>query len=229
MLALFYERERNIMKLDFYYVSYDYLEFLKDREKAVRGFTCIPNTEYASGNTKFFYGAVLKITDIDFFVPVSSKLHYKQDDMLIKGKDKKNPYLGTLRFRYMIPVPKNCLSLLVRDDLSSAIQGERVRKELAFCRKNRDKISDQAKVTYERVVNQVDPGLVRNSCDFKLLESAYLEWITPKGIELSSQTQSKQEVAQQGYHTTLAEMRICQNDRKLQEAGQQHPDSIDDD
>ena len=96
-----------------------------------------------------FYGAVLKINDINFFVPVSSKLHYKQDDMLIKGKDKKSPYLGTLRFRYMIPVPTNCLSLLVRDDLSSAIQGERVRKELAFCRKNKDKISDQVKATYK--------------------------------------------------------------------------------
>ena len=138
-----------------------------------------------------FYGAVLKINDINFFVPVSSKLHYKQDDMLIKGKDKKSPYLGTLRFRYMIPVPTNCLSLLVRDDLSSAIQGERVRKELAFCRKNKDKISDQAKATYERVVNQVDPGLVRNSCDFKLLESSYLDWIVSKERESSLSTQSK--------------------------------------
>ncbi|MCM1048055.1 MAG: type III toxin-antitoxin system ToxN/AbiQ family toxin [Clostridiales bacterium] len=167
------------MKLDFYYVSSDYLEFLKEREKAVRGFTCIPNTEYASGNTKFFYGTVLQINDINFFVPVSSKLHYKQDDMLIKGKDKKSSYLGTLRFRYMVPVPSNCLSLLVRDALSS-VQGERVRKELAFCRRNRDKIAKQANVTYERVVNRVEPGLVRNSCDFKLLESAYMEWIAEK-------------------------------------------------
>lgn len=84
------------MKLDFYYVNSDYLEFLKEREKRVRGFTCIPNTEYSSGNTKFFYGAVLEINNIHFFVPISSKLHYKQDDMLIKGKDKKSSYLGNV-------------------------------------------------------------------------------------------------------------------------------------
>lgn len=97
--------------------------------------------------------------------------------MLIKGKDKKSSYLGTLRFRYMVPVPQNCLKLLIRDDLPSAIQGERVRKELAFCRKNKDKIFEQAKTTYERVVNQVDDGLVKNSCDFKLLEAAYSDYI----------------------------------------------------
>ena len=165
------------MKLDFYYVNSDYLEFLKEREKTVRGFTCIPNTEYSSGNTKFFYGAVLEINSVNYFVPISSKLHYKQDDMLIKVKDKKSLYLGTLRFRYMVPVPQNCLKLLVRDDLPSVIQGERVRKELAFCRKNKDKIFEQAKTTYERVVNQVDDGLVKNSCDFRLLEEAYSEYI----------------------------------------------------
>lgn len=118
----------------------------------------------------------MDINGINYFVPVSSKIHYKQDDLLIKGKDKSCSSLGTLRFRYMIPVPQNCLKLLVRDDLPSPVQKERIRKELAFCRKNRDRITKQAQTTYERVINKVEEGLVRNSCDFKILESAYTDW-----------------------------------------------------
>ena len=175
------------MKLDFYYVDSKYIDFLKDKEKNKRGFTCIPNTEYDSGNTKFFYGAVPEVNNVNYFVPVSSKCHYKQDDMLIKGKDKMNPYLGTLRFRYMIPVPQACLKILIRDDLSSPVQKERVRKELAFCRTNRDKIFKQAEKTYKRVVNQVEEGLVRNSCDFKFLEAACLEWMASKEQSLTAQ------------------------------------------
>lgn len=110
---------------------------------------------------------------------------------MIKGKDKKSPYLGTLRFRYMLPVPQACLKILIRDDLPSPEQRERVRKELAFCRKNKDKIYKQAEKTYNRVVNQVEEELVRNSCDFKLLESACLEWMASKEQSLPAQAEQQ--------------------------------------
>lgn len=164
------------MKLDFYYIEPKYIKFLKEKEIEIRGFSCVPNTEYSSGNTKFFYGAVLEINDFCYYVPVPSHLHYKQDDMLIKGKDKQYGALGTLRFRYMVPVLQACLKPVIRDELPTAEKQEKVRKELAFCRKNRDKIFKQANITYERVVNKVDEGLVKNSCDFKLLEDACLEF-----------------------------------------------------
>ena len=54
---------------------------------------------------------------------------------------------------------------------------ETLRKKLAFCMRNRDKIFRQAQKTYERVVNKVSEGLVNNACDFKLLEQAYKEYI----------------------------------------------------
>lgn len=52
----------------------------------------------------------------------------------------------------------------------------RAAKELAFCRRNREKIFKKAENTYRRVINSVDDELVNNSCDFKLLEEAYIAY-----------------------------------------------------
>lgn len=83
----------------------------------------------------------------------------------------------------MLPIPKECLHLLIRDKLDSQVQSERIRKELAFCRKNKDKIERQAKRTYERITNNVSEALTHNSCDFKLLEQAYIEYCIANKLE----------------------------------------------
>ncbi len=171
------------MDINFYNVDLEYIEFLKKYEMEHRGFTRVPNVNYHSGNNKFFYGAVLNVNDINYFVPVSSKTTPKQDDIIIKVKDKKNSNYGTLRFAYMLPIPKECLHLLIRDKLDSQVQSERIRKELAFCRKNKDKIERQAKRTYERITNNVSEALTHNSCDFKLLEQAYIEYCIINKLE----------------------------------------------
>lgn len=176
------------MKIDFYYIDEKYIEYLKLMECNIRGFTRVPNVQYHSGNTKFFYGAVLSVNGIQYYVPVSSKLHNRQDDLIIKIKSKSNS-VGTLRFQYMIPVPKQCLSLLIRDELNNRVQQERIRKELAFCRRNRERIERQALKTYERVITSVSEELVHNSCDFKLLESAYYDYCNEHNIELSEEEQ----------------------------------------
>lgn len=164
------------MDINFYNVDLGYIDFLKQYEQKHRGFTRVPNVSYHSKNNKFFYGAVLTINDINYFVPVSSNTNAKQDDIIIKVKDKKNPNYGTLRFAYMIPIPKECVSLLIRDNLNNPVREERIRKELAFCRKNKDKIIKQAKCTYDRITKRVSESLCHNSCDFKLLEQAYKEY-----------------------------------------------------
>ena len=164
------------MKINFYNVDLKYIEFLKKYETEHRGFTRVPNVNYQSGNNKFFYGAVFDVNGINYFVPVSSKTNPRQDDIVITIKDKKKTHCGTLRFAYMIPIPKECLRLLVRDKLNNPVQAERIRKELAFCRKNKDRIEKQAMCTYERIINNVSETLTHNSCDFKLLEQAYTEY-----------------------------------------------------
>ena len=180
------------MKVCFYNVDVTYIEFLKKYENERKGYTRVPNVQYKSGNNKFFYGTVLNIEGINYFVPISSKQHNKQDDLPIRTKDKYKKELSTLRFAYMIPIPNSCLSYLNINSETNKTRQETLRKELAFCRRNRDKIFRQAKKTYDRVVNKVSVELTRNACDFKLLEQAYNEYVanlpyyyrvTAKGVE----------------------------------------------
>lgn len=96
--------------------------------------------------------------------------------MLIRTKNRPDLIYGTLRFAYMLPIPKECLSLLVRDEFNDPQKSLRVKNELAFCRRNKDKIMKQAKRTYERIINNANDKLLHNSCDFKLLEQAYMEY-----------------------------------------------------
>lgn len=102
------------MKVNFYNVDKQYIEFLKDFEIQHRGFTCVPNIQYAN-NDKFVYGTVLEIGNIKYYVPVSSKTKGKEDDILIK--DKNNDVKGSLRFAFMIPIPNSCVSTLIIDDI----------------------------------------------------------------------------------------------------------------
>lgn len=176
------------MDMNFYRVDLEYIDFLKNYEIKNRGFTRVPNVNYHSRNNKFFYGAVLTINGIDYFVPVSSNTRVKQDDILIVVKDKRDPNYGTLRFAYMLPIPKACLHILIRDELNNPVQAERVRKELAFCRKNRDKILRQAERTYDRIISNVSESLSHNSCDFSLLEKAYHEYLSEQEKVLSKIT-----------------------------------------
>lgn len=185
------------MKIAFYNVDLDYIDYLKKFESAHRGFTRVPNVQYRSGNNKFFYGTVLNIQGIDYFVPISSKQHNREDDIQIKPKnDKYCKEYATLRFAYMLPIPHQCITMLNISEISNNTQKERVRKELAYCRKFKDKIEKQAEKTYHRIVDKVNDKLVHNSCDFKLLEQAYIKYCIDNGLELPKDLQTQETLFQ---------------------------------
>ncbi len=168
--------KNSFAKINFYYVDNEYISFLKQAEMNSRGFTCVPNIQYAGNSLKFVYGAVLEIYNVKFFVPVSSQYgKHKEFNLDIKTKGKVK-YKGSLRFPYMIPVPNSCLNPLIIDDITQEKRKIRTAKELAFCRKNKDKIERMALHTYEAVTKGVNPKLLTNSCDFKLLEQKCLEY-----------------------------------------------------
>ena len=172
------------MDLYFYYVDEYYINYLKQYEIDKRGFTCVPNVCY--GNThKFVFGAVLDINGISYFVPVSSYSKKQEDVILIKNK-KNTHVLGSLRFTYMIPVPLPCLRKVNINEFTSPKSKGHISEELAFCGRNRDKIFKRAKKTYDRVVSKKNETLLRNSCDFMLLERAYNEYIKTKPPDLKS-------------------------------------------
>lgn len=136
--------KNNYSKINFYYVDTNYIDFLKQAELAERGFTCVPNIQYAKQNRKFLYGAVLEVNDVRYFVPVSSQ-YGKHGEYNLNIKTKGNvKYKGSLRFPYMIPVPNSCLKTLIIDDISDENRKIRTAKELAFCRKHKDKIENMA-------------------------------------------------------------------------------------
>ena len=170
------------MELYFYYIDNDYIDFLKKCEIENRGFTCVPNVQYWNTN-KFTFGAVFEVNKQQYFVPVSSYNKKQQDVMLMK--DKKNNILGSLRFNYMIPVPVQCITKLDINSMPTEYNRVHTSKELAFCRRNRDKIKVQAQKTYNRVISGRFPELNKNSCDFKLLETAYITYCRENNIEIN--------------------------------------------
>lgn len=166
------------MKIAFYFVDEGYIEFLKKVEVSKRGFTTVPNVTYNSRN-KFLYGAVLEINRIKYFVPVSSYDKKQQDNFLIKiSEHHKEKVVGSLRFNYMIPVPEKCLDLF---DFKNSIESQErrvfIEKEYRYCKSKLSAIQKLAQKTYNRVVQGKDEALIRNSCDFMLLEKAYKEYI----------------------------------------------------
>lgn len=152
------------MELYFYYIQSEYIDYLKTYELKTRGFTCVPNAQYWNTN-KFTFGAVFEMSGQSYYVPVSS-YHKKQEDVILI-KDKKNRkngqsiILGSLRFAYMIPVPKKCIIKLDINKLPTEYSKVHVSKELAFCRRNRDKIKTQALKTYNRVISKKYPELTK--------------------------------------------------------------------
>lgn len=177
------------MKIAFYFVNEDYINFLKEKEIYHRGFTTVPNVVY-SNREKFLYGTVLEVGEINYLVPVSSYARKQQDNFLIKVSDHgKEKIVGSLRFNYMIPVPRKFLHVFnFKKEIDNQERRVLVEKEYRFCRKHLATIRKRAKKTYDRVVNKVDQKLVKNSCDFPLLEKAYKDCIQENSLFVVERT-----------------------------------------
>lgn len=166
------------MKISFYYVLEEYINYLKEMEENSRGFTTVPNVRYAN-NSKFVFGIVLKVNDLDYFVPISSYKKKQEDNLIISIQDHgKKVACGSMRFNYMIPIPPSCLTPV--DFKSNAFSGAEkilLQKEYKACKKLLTQAQKRAKKTYERVLAGKDETLLKNSCDFRLLEKACKEYI----------------------------------------------------
>ena len=148
------------MALSFYDIDKDYVKYLQKEEMNERGFTKVPNIEYPGNLPKFTCGVVLDVHEYKYYVPVSSYKMQKPDNILINIESERyNKVKGALRFNYMFPVPDECINL-----------------EWKFCNENEIRIRNKAKQTYSKVINKVNPSIVNNSCDFKLLERLCAEY-----------------------------------------------------
>lgn len=155
--------------LNFFLVDETYVRSLQDAESQKRGFSRVPNMQYApSRKPKFLCGTVLHIHDMSYYVPVSSFKEQRPDNFLILADNGK--VTSSLRFNYMFPVPDHMVTLRIIKDEPDAAYRNLLFQELRYCIKNRQTIQQLAERTYKRVLLGKNPTLVENSCDFALLE-----------------------------------------------------------
>jgi len=161
-----------MQKLNFYDVDKKYIDYLQKEETEARGFTHVPNVSYPNSK-KFLCGIVLTVNGFQYYVPVSSYKTKKSDNILITLGAQ---VVGSLRFNYMTPVPQSCLSIRVIKNEPNLKHKRFLNAELNFCRKNQTKINNQARRTYNNVLKRVSAHIAQNSCDFKLLETACMNY-----------------------------------------------------
>jgi len=172
-----FARESFMDKLNFYIADFHYVKYLQEAEKENRGFSRVPNMEYTKGHKrKFLCGVVLRINDIDYYVPVTSYKQQKPDNFLITSDNGK--VVSSLRFNYMFPIPKELTAVHVISEESDRAYRTLLAQELRYCIKNQTVIQRLAERTYKRVLLGKDVGLVVNSCDFELLERKCHEYST---------------------------------------------------
>lgn len=160
------------MALSFYTVDKAYIDYLQSAELQARGFTHVPNMEYSNREQKFTCGIALRIKDLNYYVPVFSYTKQQKDNILINiSQDIKNPVKGSLRFNYMFPAPDSSITQLIisREEVKCR---NLLNKELRFIQANETRIRNKAKQTYSKVINNVNENILKNSCDFSLLEHA---------------------------------------------------------
>lgn len=171
-------------KLNFYTVDLQYVDLLKTSETDKRGFTRVPDMDYRENRKpKFLCGIVLTIDHTDYYVPVTSYKQKKPDNFLIYGNN--GQVTGSLRFNYMFPVPKELLAERRIDSETDRAYRSLLAQELQYCRKKQEDILYLAERTYKRVLLGKNPGLVANSCDFRLLEEVCRKYISERTHNLS--------------------------------------------
>ena len=102
--------------MDFYRIDESYNKFLQEYEKAKRGITKVPNIRYSDRN-KFSFGAVLEVNGIKYYVSVSSFSRKQEANILIRVLGDEREIKGSLRFNYMVPVPDECITRLIINDI----------------------------------------------------------------------------------------------------------------
>ena len=69
--------------MDFFHINEDYNRYLQNYEKENRGFTKVPNIRYTD-RSKFAFGVVMQVNDINYYVSVSSFDRKQEANILIR-------------------------------------------------------------------------------------------------------------------------------------------------
>lgn len=125
-------------------------------------------------------GIVLQINGLNYYALISHYSKQQKDNILIKNRIAE--VKGSIRFNYMFPVPDFCLNYKDFSKEEDINYRKLLFAEYAFCIRNEQKIKNKAHRTYTKVIDKLSESLLHNSCDFKLLEKACLEYQQLKDI-----------------------------------------------
>lgn len=162
--------------MEFYRINEEYNQFLQRYEKEKRGVSKVPNIRYKDRN-KFAFGAVMEVNGINYYVSVSSFSKRQEANILIRVPGDEKEVKGSLRFNYMVPVPDECIEKLIIKDVQDEKYRMLLNKEYRFCVNNAQRIQKKANKIYEMVTENRKQILTDNSCDFRILEEGYREYI----------------------------------------------------
>ena len=162
--------------MEFYRINEEYNQFLQRYEKEKRGVSKVPNIRYKDRN-KFAFGAVMEVNGINYYVSVSSFSKKQEANILIRVPGDEKEVKGSLRFNYMVPVPDECIEKLIIKDVQDEKYRMLLNKEYRFCVNNAQRIQKKANKIYEMVTENREQILTDNSCDFRILEEGYREYI----------------------------------------------------
>ena len=153
-------------RLKFYLVDEKYIDYLKAFDKHV------PNVVYKNSHDKFFCGIVLINNNQNYFVPISHKKNVNER-LNIKIKNVSKKTIASLRFQYMIPVPRWAIKLLPIKELKDIKYKNLIDKELHFCWENNNRIKNKARQIRSLINTTYGKG---QCCDFVLLEKKCKEY-----------------------------------------------------
>ena len=164
------------MKL--YSITDKYINYLREFDNKV-----YDNKEDKRKVIRMYLGIVLRINDLNYYIPMSSpkKSDYKNNEIrksvipiirMVSYREIDDvPVLkGTLRISNMIPVPDSELILYEPKNEKDSDYKILVEKELEFINKNENMIKKYANVLYKQKINNYDVSYIKNVVDFKLLE-----------------------------------------------------------
>lgn len=164
------------MKL--YSITDKYINYLREFDNRV-----YDNKENKRKVMRMYLGIVLRINDLNYYIPMSSpkKSDYKNNEIrksvipivrMVSYREIDDvPVLkGTLRISNMIPVPDSELILYEPKNEKDSDYKILVEKELEFINKNENMIKKYANVLYKQKTNNYEVSYIENVVDFKLLE-----------------------------------------------------------
>ena len=160
--------------MDFYYVSDDYIRFLKQVDKRV------PDND---NGTRPYIGVVVEIAGVEYYAPLTSPKPKHQG--MRNGKDFRRisgGKYGAINFNNMIPVPRDALTRIIIDDVEDQAYRRLLRNQYTYIQSDAAQIVKTAErlralvMTDDGQLNTYDKVIKKRCCDFMALERALADY-----------------------------------------------------